>query len=527
MSHFVGVLMGFAVMVFVPRSLGPVNFGYFEFVTDNFTTILTTLSLSFPSAYFYWISRKGHKENCDVATGVNILWHVGVIIFFAVFLGASVAGGFHSYIWPKIPVWVLWSGLFFAGFSFLFQFLNYIADGRALTVDLERFRMAQNILRASGLAILFFIGFLTLRTYFLLQTSVLAMIVLGLGVQLARKKALNPMSFGLWRHRWRDIAAYLTFTKDYVKPLLWLYLFNVGYSLYDRWFLQVIGGPEEQGFYGIAFKFGALAFIFTSAMTPILTREFAHAYEEGDKERLRGLFNRIQVFLFIATVCGVYISVQSGNIVRLVAGKEFLPAVVPISIMALYPIHQTFGQLSAALLLSTGQTRLFGIIGILVMVLGVPLTYFLIAPRRFPLPGMEMGAMGLAIKMIVVQIIGTNLQLYFNARYLGFSFAKWLWFQARVIAIVYTIAGLSKMTERLGDVHWNDHIAGMWLPKNAALHTVLPKMVFFGMTYFLLVAILITVYPSIAGISCDEIKRYFIGPATGRIARSLRRRKGR
>jgi len=63
------MFMGLITVLFVPRVLGPEKFGQFEFITNNFKLIIDTIAIQTPVAYFNWISRKGHKENTDVATG--------------------------------------------------------------------------------------------------------------------------------------------------------------------------------------------------------------------------------------------------------------------------------------------------------------------------------------------------------------------------------------------------------------------------------------------------------------------------
>jgi hypothetical protein len=58
------------------------------------------------------------------------------------------------------------------------------------------------------------------------------------------------------------------------------------------------------------------------------------------------------------------------------------------------------------------------------MLIGLPLSYFLIAPENKM--GLNAGASGLAIKMVVVQFIAVNVQLYFNSKYLKLNFLRYL-----------------------------------------------------------------------------------------------------
>jgi hypothetical protein len=97
---------------------------------------------------------------------------------------------------------------------------------------------------------------------------------------------------------------------------------------------------------------------------------------------------------------------------------------MPVIIMAFYPIAQTYANLSGSLFFATGQTSLYRNIGVIFMVGGLPLTYFLIAPASKL--GLGIGATGLAIKVVALAFIVVNVQLYYNARLLGLRFWRYV-----------------------------------------------------------------------------------------------------
>lgn len=105
-------------------------------------------------------------------------------------------------------------------------------------------------------------------------------------------------------------------------------------------------------------------------------------------------------------------------------GDRFGQAAIPVAIMVLYPIHQTYGQLSGSVYYATGRTKLYRNVGIFIMLLGLITTYFLVAPAE--LMGLDLGSVGLAIKMVAVQFVQVNIYLWFNARFLGISFSNLL-----------------------------------------------------------------------------------------------------
>jgi hypothetical protein len=79
-------------------------------------------------------------------------------------------------------------------------------------------------------------------------------------------------------------------------------------------------------------------------------------------------------------------------------------------VMALFPMFQTYGQLSGSVFYATGQTALYSNIGVFFLILGLPVTYFLIAPHAAL--GLDTGASGLSLKMVFVQGFGVNVMLY-------------------------------------------------------------------------------------------------------------------
>ena len=115
---------------------------------------------------------------------------------------------------------------------------------------------------------------------------------------------------------------------------------------------------------------------------------------------------------------------QSETVAYMFGGLKFHDAALAIAIMAFYQIHQTYGVLSGAVFMASGQTALYSKIGIITMLIGIPICYFMIAPANKL--GLHAGATGLAIKMVIVQCIGVNVQLFFNCRFLKLNFWRYV-----------------------------------------------------------------------------------------------------
>jgi len=196
-------------------------------------------------------------------------------------------------------------------------------------------------------------------------------------------------------------------------------------------------------------------------------------------------------------------SVQGETIVRIIGGEKYQGAIISFAIMAMFPIHQTFGQLSAALLIATGQTKLYAKLAVIVMVGSLPISYFLLASDDYLIPGLALGATGLAVKMVLIQFVGTNIQLYFNTKMLNLSFYKWLFYQFQTVGAVYFLATLS---------YWlaNEIPFGYFLSCNVFdvapdTFSMLARFCVAGLFYFGFMVVLIALAPSLANLKEGEL----------------------
>jgi O-antigen/teichoic acid export membrane protein len=252
--------------------------------------------------------------------------------------------------------------------------------------------------------------------------------------------------------------------------------------------LQKFAGSVEQGFYGLSYQIGAVCFLFTSAITPLITREFAIAFGKKDLREMARLFRRyIPMFYAIAAFLGCFVAGNADKVTYLFGGSKFANASLAVSIMALYPIYQTYGQLSGSVFFATGQTRLYRNIGVTFMILGLPATYFLIAPEN--MMGLNAGSTGLAIKTIVLAFVAINVQLFFNTRFLRLSFLRFLWHQ------VYSLGCLWMC------VHLSAIITDKMLGEDSTLSFFVS-----GIVYVLIVCLAVYTVPSIFGVTREEIR---------------------
>jgi O-antigen/teichoic acid export membrane protein len=317
------------------------------------------------------------------------------------------------------------------------------------------------------------------------------LIVLGVSFVWIIKKHVASI-LGSWKISKAEVIAYAKEFYQYSHPLFVYALVGLFVSILDRWFLQIFSGSIQQGFYGLSYQIGAMCFLFTSAMTPLIMREFSIAFAKQDIQHMAHLFRRYIPLLYgIASFFSCFIVMQAENVAYIFGGIKFQDATLAISIMAFYPIHQTYGQLSGSVFYATGQIRLYRNIGISFMLIGLPVTYLLIAP--VDMLGLNAGSVGLAIKMIALQFIGVNVQLYYNSKFLKLSFWKYFAHQIICVACLLLLAFLSlKAADYL---HISSNIV-----INFLISGIIYSIFVAGFTYFV---------PALFGLTNKDIRALF------------------
>jgi hypothetical protein len=87
---------------------------------------------------------------------------------------------------------------------------------------------------------------------------------------------------------------------------------------------------------------------------------------------------------------------------------------------------------------AAGRTRLIRNIALVTTPMNVAATYFLIAPRQYG--GLDLGAIGLATKIVAAEFIGNNIVLFFNSRMMGLRFRDYFAHQIYVVALLTAAA---------------------------------------------------------------------------------------
>jgi O-antigen/teichoic acid export membrane protein len=420
------------IALIVPRSLGPASYGNFNFLVDTSTKIVSSMDLSMASAHFNYSSK---YEDSKKATTIYfyVCLAVGIILLSAITI-VYYCGGI-KYLWPGQKIGYIYAGACLAYLIFLAERLTHLSDSKEATIGTEKLRV---IMTSAGLVILlslFFLKTINITTFFVYRITLFASIVVALGIYLKRKRIFD---FRFVKLEFSETKKILKYFYSFSHPLIVLSFFGLLFGYFDRWFLQLIAGSVDQGFYSFAYRLSAVCFLFTGAMTPVFMQSVAKAHGQNNMVKIKFLFGKIKVFYFIAAFLSIFFAYHAKEIISVVVGEKYANAVMPLTIMLLYPIHQTYGQLCGGMLFSLERTSIYRNINILGSVVGAAVTFFLLAPKTYLIAGLDMGAAGLSLKMIISQLVVVNLVLYSICRLIKHSFREIFFHQ--IIALIPLVA---------------------------------------------------------------------------------------
>lgn len=483
-TNLVNAGLGLVTMSLVMRSLGPMAYGNFNFLTEFFNRVVVFLNMGTSHGFFTKVSQRPEEQKIIRFYTSFLVLLLGAVI---VFTSLVFLSGHESRLWPEQQPLFVYFALLFAFLTYVMQIVRKTNDAYGLTARTEKYLVLQKVVGLAIIVVLFLVDALNLFTFFLHHFIILAFIIV-MWIFFLHRQEVKPFA-KVHKPTRSENKKYIKEFYIYSNPLFVYSLFGLISSIGDRWLLQTFSGSEQQGFYSMAYKVGALIFLLSGSMTPLFTREFSVAWIEKDYPRMRYLFERlIPLFFFIASFLAVFVAVHGEQIGILLGGEDYRHAGLSLSIMAFYPIHQTFGQLSGSVFFATGRTKQFRNIGVSMMIAGLVTTYFLLAPGAYG--GFDLGANGLAVKMIIIQFMGVNIQLFFNTKLLKISYLKFLLLQIVVISVLSMLA--------YGSSALLSHTFSSEL-----LHILAS-----GVVYISLVAVLIFTFPQIIFLKRSDLRKF-------------------
>ena len=498
LANVASVPVYLAMEAILPRALGPRMYGNYSFATNLFQQLSGFLDMGTSTCFYNALSRRQNETGL-----IGFSFRISLLVDLLRLLAAlwMLLPPVGELLMPDVPLWLAPLAALWAFLTWWGRVLRSMNDAVGATVSSEMVRTVISLLAVALLGVLFWGDWLNIRSLFAQQYLMLGATALGYWLVTRRH----------WREREEGLRFHLSKTQnraycreffDYSHPLFVQALLSFLLLTAERWLLQWFDGSTEQGFFALSQKVSMACFLFVSAMTPLIMRELSIAWGQKDREAMARLLTRFAPLLYVvAAYFSCFTLAEGPALVNIFGGAQFTAAILPVQIMALYPLHQAYGQLAGSVFHATGRTRVLRNIAALECVYGFATAWFLLAPPD--LLGLNLGAVGLALKTVCVQCLTVNLYLWLASRFIPLNFwrnfAHQLWSLAALLLLAFACRELT-IDLGFGDL---DSFRRFFIS---------------GVLYSLLCLGLCLAVPQVLGLSRRELRELFI-----RLKKSRRR----
>ena len=388
-------ILSFATGLVIARSLGPKDYGDMVFLIGTFVSFQQLIDMGSSTTFFTFLSQRRQSKKF-------ILWFFSWLflqfILTIIIIGLVLPSEWINLIWKGEERWIVLIA-FVATFmqSYVWSIVVQIGESERLTRMVQSVGVSVLILHAALVVIFWYFSSLSVSIIFIaliFEYSIAIFLVM---------KYLNFSKSGVVADNFEILFKDF---RQYCFPLIPFAWIGFIYGFADRWLLQNYGGSIQQAQYAVAFQFSAISILATSSILNIFWKEIAEAHHQKNNDELAALYKKTSRGLFFlgAAISGFLIP-WSEDILNLALGTSYIGGATTLAVMLLYPIHQSMGQIGGVMLYATGRVRAQSIIGMIFMTIGILITYFVLAPDTSPLPGLGLGSLGLAIKMVALQFL--------------------------------------------------------------------------------------------------------------------------
>ncbi|MBK9161520.1 MAG: lipopolysaccharide biosynthesis protein [Nitrosomonadales bacterium] len=472
--------------ILLARGLDPSGYGDLAFLLGSFVAVRALLNMGSSSAFYTFLSQRARERRFYL---FYFSWLALQFVITLSLVALIIPHGLFEKIWLGHS-----RGIVLLAFVAVFmqqqvwQMVGQIGESARKTVRVQLLNTAVAV------AYLMTIGSLWLSGGLSVERVLWAIICLYAVATALSYRFLREQNAG----QAEGSATYGQMFDEYwhyCKPLIGFAVVSFLYAFADKWMLQKFGGATQQGYFQIASQFAQVSLLATVSILNIFWKEIAEAKSRGERERVGALYKKVNrgLVMLSAVIAGLLLP-WSKQIVALLLGPAYVEAWPVLAIMFLYPIHQSMGQIGGTMLMASSDTRRYVALSTAIMLGSLPLSYFAMAPTSGMLiPGLGLGAIGMACYMVLSSVIAVNIQAWVIARSGGWEF-DWR-YQAVGIPLMLGLGYAAKMVVGL---IWNIDDAG-WVG------LVIPGF-FACVVYGISVLSVVRRYPWLMGMEKDELR---------------------
>jgi O-antigen/teichoic acid export membrane protein len=483
-TNVIGGFINLFSIAIIPRALGVINFGNFNFTTTIITQLLNLLEFRTSTCFYTKLAQRPKESKLVLFYS---FFSVLIFLFLSFLIIGIVFSPIKQLVFQEQSTVIIIYALFLVILTWILEILIKVMDAHGETVPLERMRILNKVLGGVVLIILYFSNRLNLNNYFYYQYFLLLILLYYL-YRYLRKSSYLVFDAPL---RKPDFISYFKEFYTYSGPLGIYVILQFIHIAFDRWILQYYGGSFQQGIYSFSFGISSVCLLFTTTMIPLFTRELSIAAGEQNIKQMASLYRLFVPMLYAVTAyfC-CFIFVESKSIIKLFGGNEYSTAELTLKILAFYPLVSVYSNLNGSVIYANGRTSLVLKLALIFTPLSMITTWLLLNNGYW---GFNLGAGGLAVKEIILELISVVIILYVNTDFLKLRFRNYF------VHMIFSILPFIIFA-------YSAHFIVYWICTGLEFSSN-PIILFFlsGIVYSLLTLLIVWFYPMVFGLARKDI----------------------
>lgn len=483
-SNVVRAAITFATGLIVARALRPSAYGDLMFLLGSFIALRPLLDLGGSTAFFTFLSQRARSGAFYL---LYFAWLACQFVLALLLLSVVLPQSLFDKIWlghDRNLVMLAFVASFMQ--QQVWQTVGQVGEAGRRTLEVQGLNMAVALIYMTSAGLLAALGTVSIDKILLLLIAQYLFVTV-FAVRRLRGSAARPdPEF--------SVAATLADYWHYCRPLIALSVLSFSFDFADKWLLQRFGGAVQQGYFQVANQISAISLLATASVLNVFWKEIAAAWAEQDMARVARLYQKVnRGLVMLGALLTGFLLPWARQIVGIVLGPAYLPAWPVLAIMLLYPIHQSMGQIGGTMLYASAQTKKYMVVSALVMLASIPLSYLVLAPRSgVAVPGLGLGAVGLALKMVVLGVVSVNVQAWVIGRACGWKL-DW----------AFQVAGIGLL---IGFGYLAHAAAGaLWTLPDASVVQLLAPLLTAATLYAVLVLLALWQWPWLVGLDRADL----------------------
>lgn len=209
--------------------------------------------------------------------------------------------------------------------------------------------------------------------------------------------------------------------KDYMHfiiPLLPATLLGILYIRSDPVILKIFLPYTDVGLFTAAQKFNNLILLLSGSLMTILYSSFSENASLKDYRKIEETSNKATKYVSIpVTMISIFLFFNTNQFVMIFMSEKYLPAVPIIKIFMLQVVLMSVSRTFDSITLATEKLKFVSFLGTTMYLLGICLNFVLIPDKLFGLKMFGLGAIGPAMKSLVIY----SISIFINSLYLRFK----------------------------------------------------------------------------------------------------------